>query len=137
MATSFTVIENGQPIELPAEIVDGRVRIPAGDVAAGLGWDLKEQGLCRGDTCVPVSDRDSVVVDGAIDLEGLAGALGRPIAIDAGEGAAALGTPVTDRTARLESQQAPDFELPDLDGTLHSLSAHRGKKVLLIAHASW
>ncbi|MCH7868912.1 MAG: redoxin domain-containing protein [Myxococcales bacterium] len=32
---------------------------------------------------------------------------------------------------------APDFSLPDLEGTLHSLSDHRGKKVLLIAYASW
>ena len=26
---------------------------------------------------------------------------------------------------------------PDLEGKLHSLSDHRGKKVLLVAYASW
>jgi len=42
-----------------------------------------------------------------------------------------------DRAAALDSGEAPDFTLPDLDGKLHSLSDHRGKKVLLIAYASW
>src|SRR5439155_1238873 len=29
------------------------------------------------------------------------------------------------------------FTLADLDGRLHTLSNHRGKKVLLVAYASW
>jgi peroxiredoxin len=33
--------------------------------------------------------------------------------------------------------EAPDFTLPDLAGRMHTLSDHRGKKVLLIAYASW
>jgi peroxiredoxin len=37
----------------------------------------------------------------------------------------------------LASLDAPDFTLPDLDGHLHSLAGHRGKKVLLVAYASW
>ena len=41
------------------------------------------------------------------------------------------------RAQALESLVAPDFSLPDLDGKLHSLSEQRGKKVLLIAYASW
>jgi peroxiredoxin len=37
----------------------------------------------------------------------------------------------------MTSLEAPDFTLPDLEGALHSLSDHRGKKRLLIAWASW
>ena len=48
-----------------------------------------------------------------------------------------LGNAASDRAAALASLEAPDFTLPDLDGRLHSLSEHRGKKVLLIAYASW
>ena len=36
-----------------------------------------------------------------------------------------------------EGDTAPDFTLPDLEGRLHSLSEHRGKKVLLVTWASW
>ncbi|TAK76433.1 MAG: redoxin domain-containing protein [Dehalococcoidia bacterium] len=32
---------------------------------------------------------------------------------------------------------APDFELPDLDGRMHRLSDRRGKKVVLALWASW
>ena len=70
-----------------------------------------------------------------IDLAGFAALLGRPLALDVEERAAALGTGAADRNAQLESLEAPDFTLPDLDGRPHSLSEHRGKKVLLIAYA--
>ena len=62
---------------------------------------------------------------------------GRPVALDVEERAAYLGVPAAERARRLASLEAPDFTLPDLDGRLHSLSEHRGKKVLLVAYASW
>jgi peroxiredoxin len=37
----------------------------------------------------------------------------------------------------LQSLEAPDFTLPDLDGKTYSLSQFRGKKVLLLSWASW
>ena len=36
-----------------------------------------------------------------------------------------------------KGQMYPDFLLPDLQGKLHRLSDHRGKKVLLLHFASW
>ena len=87
------------------------------------------------------------VIDGgrATDLdeaEGIAratkaGASGRPVAIDRDERAAYLGVSAAERAKVLSSLEAPDFTLPDLDGRMHTLSAHRGKKVLLVAYASW
>ena len=62
---------------------------------------------------------------------------GRPVAVDPEESAAYLGAPARARAAALASLEAPNFTLPDLDGRLHSLSEHRGKKVLLVAYASW
>ena len=62
---------------------------------------------------------------------------GRPVAIDRDEHAAYLGVSAAERAKALASLEAPDFTLPDLDGRLHSLSEHRGKKVLLVAYASW
>jgi hypothetical protein len=62
---------------------------------------------------------------------------GRPVAIDLPERAAYLGVAAAKRATALVSLEAPDFTLPDLDGRPHTLSAHRGKKVLLVAYASW
>jgi hypothetical protein len=62
---------------------------------------------------------------------------GRPVVIDRDEGAAYVGVSAAERAKALSSLEAPDFTLPDLDGRLHSLSEQRGKKVLLVAYASW
>ncbi len=137
MATAFTIIEEGRAIEVQVEVAGDRVRLTPEALNESLGWQLEPDGLCRGEVCVPVRDRSKLVVDGAIDLSGFAEALGRPLALDAAAGAAAIGTAAVDRAAQLASLEAPNFTLPDLEGKLHSLSDHRGKKVLLIAYASW
>ena len=80
---------------------------------------------------IQMDDREGV------ELAKRAEAAGRPVAIDLGEHAAYLGAPARERAKALASLEAPDFTLPDLDGSPHSLSQHRGKKVLLVAYASW
>ena len=135
MPQPFTLLDAGTVVETEAAVVDGRVVLSGGPGV--LGWELKEAGLCRGDVCIPVRDPDALSSDGGIDLGEFARLLGRPLAVDAAERVAALAEAPADRTAELASLQAPDFTLPDLDGNLHSLSEHRGKKVLLIAYASW
>jgi hypothetical protein len=77
-----------------------------------LGWELKPQGLCKDDTCIPVPPSAVLVRDGAIDLETLADLLGRPLALDAAENAACLGVAAADRARTLTSLEAPDFTLP-------------------------
>lgn len=99
------------------------------------GWELKPEGLCRDGACVPV--RDPIAVDDLIDVRRFAMALGRPLALDLDEGVASLAAGAGSRAAALSSLEAPDFSLPDLTGRLHSLSEHRGKKVLLAVYASW
>ena len=60
-----------------------------------------------------------------------------PVAHDDTHGAWYFGTPVEQLRAPLLQLEAPDFELPDLSGRRHRLTEQRGKKVLLIAWASW
>lgn len=62
---------------------------------------------------------------------------GRPVATDPDERVAYVGVGAAERARALASLEAPDFTLPDLDGRPHSLSEQRGKKVLLVAYASW
>ncbi len=137
MPQSFTLIDDGRADEVQATIADGRVLLSDEVVRTTLGWELKPEGLCRGDVCVPVRNRGALAQDAGLDLEELARVLDRPLAIDVGERAAALAEPALDRSAALHSLLAPDFSLPDLEGRMHTLSEHRGKKVLLIAYASW
>ena len=133
----FELLDGHDPALLEARIAGERVAIDPASLERALGWKLRPEGLCRGAVCVPVRDRDALVGPAGIDLAGLAAALGRPLALDAAERAAALGTPAAERRAALASLEAPDFTLPDLAGRLHSLSEHRGRKVLLVVYASW
>ena len=137
MAEDFTLIDEGGRVELEAEISAGRVRIPEAALRDALGWELRAEGLCRGDVCVPVRDPAKLAGAGGVDLEAFAELLDQPLALDAEERAAALGASVREQTARMASLQAPDFTLPDLAGRMHSLSDQRGKKVLLVVYASW
>jgi hypothetical protein len=102
-----------------------------------LGIEIKPQGLCRGAVCVPIRDTAALVTEDGVDLATCADLLGCPLALDVDARAAYLGVPAPDRGRDLATLDAPDFTLPDLDGRLHSLSDYRGKKILLIAHASW
>lgn len=114
---------------------DGGAVDPAA-FAAATGWELKPEGLCRGDVCVPVRHQ---VTDakGRLVLDGVARAMGRPAVVDEARGVVAIGTAVADRAAQMTSLQAPDFTLPDLDGNSVSLSDFRRRKVLLLAWSSW
>jgi hypothetical protein len=135
--TRFTLIDGDRATEVDAAIAGDSVRLSAGDLRHATGWELRPEGLCRGDVCVPVRDAAALAGPEGVDIAAFARALDRPLALDAAERAGALGTAAAERSARLATLEAPDFRLPDLDGRLHALSEHRGKKVLLIAYASW
>ena len=134
---SFTLLDETRAIKLDATVTVDGVRLPPDAVRDALGWELKPQGLCKDATCIPVPPSASLVRGGQIDLATLADLLGRPLALDATERAACLGVAADDRARTLGSLDAPAFTLPDLDGRPHALSGFRGKKVLLIAFASW
>ncbi len=134
---TLTLIEAGQPMTVDATVHGDAIRVSTDALQQALGWELKPQGLCRADTCVPVCDRVALVHEDGIDLAALARLLDRPLAVEADEGIAVLGASATERASRLASMEAPDFTLPDLRGRLHSLRDQRGKKTLLIAWASW
>ncbi len=134
---AFVLLDVGRPAEVDATVGHSGVSINATDVNAALGWELKAEGLCKGDTCIPVVGRAGLVSNGAIHLETLADLLGRPVAISAEEGAAYLGPPLHRFGQTVGVLEAPNFRLPDAEGRLHSLSDHLGSKVLLAAWASW
>ena len=137
MSVQFTILDGVEAFEVPVVRSGDGVSIAPEELERALGWKLKDEGLCRGDVCIPIRDRAGLIDDGAVDLSSFAEVLGRPLVVDVEESAAALGTPASQRSEAMHGLEAPDFTLPDLQGKPHSLSDHRGSKVLLIAHASW
>jgi hypothetical protein len=133
----FTLIDGERVAEVPARIAGERVRLDPAALKDALGWEVHEGLLCSDAMCVPVADEVTLVSDEGIDLAALASTLDRALAVDVTERAAFLGGSARERAQALASQHAPDVALPDLDGRLHSLSEQRGKKILLVAWASW
>ena len=120
-----------------AQIDGERVLVTPSSLTTALGWTLKPEGLCRDDVCVPVRDRDALLSGELLDVAAVASALGRQSVVDADAGLVAVALDAERRRDALQMLMAPDFELPDLDGTPHTLSEWRGKKRLLHAFASW
>jgi len=123
-----------------ARIHGGRVLVAPESLPTAIGWALKPEGLCRDEVCVPVRDRDALVVDGLVDLAAAAEALRRPAVVDAADperAYVAIALPAEERRRALRELEAPDITLPDLDGTPHSLSEWGGRKRLLQAFSSW
>ena len=114
--------------------------LAAADSASTLGWTLEREGLCRGPLCVPIPPArraEFVRADGAINVAALARHRGQAVVHDEGRDVWVLGSAPEVRATTARSVMAPDFTLPDLDGRLHTLSALRGRKVLLNSWASW
>lgn len=102
------------------------------DFTEQTGWQAQQAGLCLGDVCVPAPG--SLRADDTIDVEVAAAALGMPIVV--GDGMWALG-PATVGGRALASATAADPELQTRDGDPFRLSSLHGRKVLLVAWASY
>jgi hypothetical protein len=101
------------------------------DFAARTGWEAKPEGLCKGDQCVPVPGGTG----GSLDARVLSERLRMPLLHDDVTGTWVLGPEGGGRA--LTTAVAPELVLPDLDGNPFRLSSLHGKKVLLVAWASW
>ena len=117
--------------------------VAASELRAVSGWELKPEGICRDEICVPVPpDRAASLLaqtDGQswLNLAEFARYTGQPYAHDGTGAVWYFGSASEDQRRALDSLEAPDFALPDLDGTVYRLSDYRGKKVFLLLWASW
>ena len=133
----FTILDEGRATDVDAQVSGDAVRLAPAALRDALGWELKPEGLCQGGVCIPVRERAALQHADGVDLAALARTLGRPLALDAAASAAYLGASAAYRGAQLANLAAPDVTLPDLDGTPHAMADFRGRKLLLIAYASW
>jgi hypothetical protein len=139
-----TVIHDDQPLKFERALADSNTLwLHAAELKQLAGWEIKQEGICRGDLCVPIppgrereftSKRDDATF---LNFSALADQMGKPWAGDLKHRAWYFGAEAAERGNALRSLEAPDFELPDLDGKLHRLSDYGGQKVFLLAWASW
>ena len=138
---AIEIMYGGRVTQLAGAKADGNdLWLSTADLTKASGWELKPEGACLRDVCVPIPpgrEREFVRDGKSFNLAAFGRHLGQPVVHDDKSGAWYFGEAASTRRQSLASLQAPDFELPDLDGKMHRLSDYRGKKVLLAAWASW
>ena len=96
-------------------------------------FELKPQGACRADMCIPVAKE---LKSGPwFNLSGFARRLHQATVNDAGVWSFSEIPAV--RGDFYRSRIAPDFAVPDRKGRVVHLADFRGKKVLVVTWASW
>lgn len=103
--------------------------IDAATFEAGTGWEIKPEGACKGEVCVPLGGAD-------FDAAAAAERLGMAVVRDDERGMLAIG-PESLGGRALTTAEAPDVVLHDLDGATVRLSDFRGQKVVLVAWAPY
>jgi hypothetical protein len=93
------------------------------------GWEIKPQGACKGEVCVPLPAGD-------FDLASAAERLGMAVVHDSDLGLWAVG-PETLGGRALATAQASELVLPDVEGGEFRLSSLRGQKVVLVSWAPY
>ncbi len=95
---------------------------------AGTGWEIKPEGACKGEVCVPLPE--------GFSAQHAADRLGMAVVSDPSSGLTSFG-PASLNGRALVTAEAPDVVLPDLDGNEFRLSSLRGKKVVVVAWAPY
>jgi hypothetical protein len=117
-------------------VILDELTVDTGHFAAATGWAVKPEGACLGDVCVPLP-ADIRRADGRLDVRVVAERMGMPLVADEAHGIWALGPAIAGSGRALTTAVAPELELPDKDGNPFKLSSLLGKKVALVAWASW
>jgi hypothetical protein len=118
--------------------------ITTADLTRATKFEVKPQGVCRDELCFPIpkDERSSLVrKQGGTTVFNISEFAWRmvhqPVAFDLVNSIWFFGPRQAAQNDFVQTLEAPNFTLPDIDGKLHSLSDFRGKKVLLITWASW
>jgi len=111
-------------------VITEHLDLTAGEFATATGWEIKPEGACKGEVCVPLGGKAFDVVDAAERL-------GMALVHDEDAGVWAIG-PETIGGRALSTVEAPELVLPEVStGEPFRLSSLRGTKVLIAAWAPY
>jgi hypothetical protein len=114
-------------------VIDGNLWVQSKDLPRINQFEVKPQGACRADVCIPIS---KTLKNGDwFNLTGFAHKIGEMVVSD--QNVYSFGEIPVLRGSFYNSRIAPDFAVPDRQGKVVHLSDYRGKKVLVVTWASW
>ena len=133
-ANTATVLYHDSTVKLDKVRPDSKdLWVRAADLPRINEFELKPQGACRADMCIPIA---KTLKNGPwFNLTGFSRKLGQAYVSDSGVWS--FGEIPVMRGSFYNSRIAPDFAVPDRKGKIVHLSDFRGKKVLVFTWASW
>jgi hypothetical protein len=141
--SEVTIIHGSRPpMRVHAAPEGEELWLSPADLARVSGWELTAEGVCLEGLCVPDPPGDESYISQRgdrtwVNPNRLAHLLDQPVVASPEHRVWVFGERPQSLADRLVSLLAPDFTLPDLDGRLYTLSGFRGRKVFLLAWASW
>src|SRR5262245_9240803 len=109
--------------------------VTTADLTRATKFEIKPQGVCRDELCFPIprDRKDRLVAKQGrttlFNLSEFARMVHQPVAFDAKNSVWLFGPRQASQNDFVQTLEAPNFTLPDLNGKIHSLSDFRGKKV--------
>jgi hypothetical protein len=136
---STTVLYQGKAVTLSETGNGDGLLIRPDDLSRVNGFELKPEGACFKDMCIPMNDDLLVEQDGRrwFDLTAFADLLGQPYVADRESRVWSFAEIPAKREGMLVNAMAPEFEVTDRQGRVVRLADFKGKKALIVTWSSW
>ena len=134
-----TVLYQGRTIHLDETGPGDGLLIRPDDLERVNGFELKPEGACYEDMCIPMNDKLFVERDGEqwFDLTAFADLLQQPYVADTDARVWSFAEIPAKRESMMVDAMAPDFEVPDREGNVIRMADFAGKKALIVTWSSW
>ena len=136
---STTVLYQGQTTTLAETGTGDALLVTAEDLTRINGFELKPEGACFADLCIPLNDDLLEEQAGRqwFNLTAFADLLGQPYVADTDARVWSFAEIPAKRESMMVDAMAPDIEVTDRQGKVVRLADLKGKKALIVTWSSW
>lgn len=136
---SATVLYQGNTVTVSAAGDGDGLLVKAEDLPSINGFELKREGACYADICIPITQDMLVEQDGHewFDLTAFADLVGQPYVADSEARVWSFAEIPAKRESMMVDAMAPDFEVKDRQGKVIRMADLKGKKALVVTWSSW
>lgn len=136
---STTVLYQGKKITLDETGEGDELLIRPEDLPAVNGFELKPEGACFADLCIPIKDDLLVEQNGRqwFNLTAFANLLEQQCVADIESRVWSFAEIPAKCENMMVNAMAPDFEIEDRQGNVIRMADFKGKKALIVTWSSW
>lgn len=136
---STTVLYQGKVISLAETGSGDGLLIDPEDLSRVNGFELKPEGACYKEMCIPMNDDLLIEQDGRqwFSLSAFSDLLGQSYVVDTEAAVWSFAEIPAKRESMMVNAMAPDFEIKDRQGKVIRMTDLKGKKALIVTWSSW